>query len=299
MVGTVAYVGTHAVRQQTSIDINPSAPGGGATTGRLLNQIYGANTNNTDVTALQPFGESLYNGLQTQLSRTGSKNYSTGIIYTFAKAVDVSDNSLLSGLTYAYPTYYSLNLAPAGYDRHYNFQWWNTYNLPFGRGQRFANSGVLGYLVGGWKLNTILSRVGGTPLSVTGNNSFLNASGSTQLADVVPGANRRLGGNVSGGRQYLNPAAYIDPSKVTTIPRFGDSGRNSIRGPGFFDLDTSLKRTFPIHDTIAIDFVADSFDVTNTPQFANPAVNASAGGFGVITSSNANRTLRLSGRISF
>jgi hypothetical protein len=136
-------------------------------------------------------------------------------------------------------------------------------------------------------------------VTIGGNNSFLNAAGSSQVADVVPGVNPRLNANVSGGRQYINPAAFIDPSKVTTIPSYGDAGRNSLRGPGLFDLDVSLKRTFPIHDQIAIDFVADSFDVTNTPQFANPAVNASAGGFGVITSSNANRTLRLSGRISF
>ena len=299
LVSTVAYVGTEAVRQQTSIDINPSAPGGGTTTGRILNQLYGPNTNNTDVTALQPFGNSNYNGLQAQLNRTNAKNLSTGIIFTYAKAMDVSDNSLLSGLTYAYPTYYRLNWALAGYDRKYNFQWWNIYNLPFGKGQPFVNSGIVGYLVGGWKIGTVLSRVSGMPVTIGGNNSFLNAAGSSQVADVVPGVNPRMNANVSGGRQYINPAAFIDPSKVTTIPSYGDAGRNSVRGPGLFDLDVSLKRTFPIHDTVAIDFVADSFDVTNTPQFANPAVNASAGGFGVITSSNANRTLRLSGRISF
>jgi hypothetical protein len=299
LVSTVAYVGTEAVRQQTSVDINPSAPGGGTTTGRILNQLYGPNTNNTDVTALQPFGGSNYNGLQAQLNRTSAKNLSTGIIFTFAKAMDVSDNSLLSGLTYAYPTFYRLNWALAGYDRKYNFQWWNIYNLPFGKGQPFVNSGIVGYLVGGWKLGTVLSRVSGMPVTIGGNNSFLNAAGSSQVADVVPGVNPRLNANVSGGRQYINPAAFIDPSKVTTIPSYGDAGRNSVRGPGIFDLDVSVKRTFPIHDTIAIDFGAESFDVTNTPQFANPAVNASAGGFGVITSSNVNRTLRLSGRISF
>ncbi len=299
LVGTVAYVGTQAVRQETSLDINPSAPGGGTTTGRILNQLYGPNTNNTDVTALQPFGGSNYNGLQAQLNRTSAKNLSTGIIFTFAKAMDVSDNSLLSGLTYAYPTFYRLNWALAGYDRKYNFQWWNIYNLPFGKGQPFVNSGIVGYLVGGWKLGTVLSRVSGMPVTIGGNNSFLNAAGSSQVADVVPGVNPRLNANVSGGRQYINPAAFIDPSKVTTIPSYGDAGRNSVRGPGIFDLDVSVKRTFPIHDTIAIDFGAESFDVTNTPQFANPAVNASAGGFGVITSSNVNRTLRLSGRISF
>ena len=158
---------------------------------------------------------------------------------------------------------------------------------------------MVGYLVGGWKLSTILSRVSGTPFTVTGNNSFLNVTGSTQLADRIAGVNRYQGGNVSGGRQYLNPAAFIDPSKVTTIPQYGDSGRDSVRGPGIFDLDASIKRTFPIHEAIAIELMAESFDITNTPQFANPASNISAGGFGVITTSNVNPTLRLSAHITF
>ena len=47
-------------------------------------------------------------------------------------------------------------------------------------------------------------------------------------------------------------------------------------------------------------FQADAFDITNTPQFANPTANISApGSFGIITTSNVNRTMRLSARITF
>ena len=299
-VTNLAYVGTHAVRQQSSVNINASFPGGG-TAGRLLNTTYGANTNNTDINSLQPFQGSVYNGLQAQLTRMSAHHASTGIVYTFSKAMDASDNSQANGLTFAYPTYWNRNWALAGYDRKHNFQWWTVYNLPFGPGQRYLSTGALGYIIGGWRLSTVLSRVSGTPFNVTASSGLLNAPGNTQLADRNYSVNPILRSNLGGLRQYLNPAAFSDVSTAAgvTTPRFGTSGRDSVRGPGIFNLDASLKRTFPIHESLALDLMAEGFDVTNTPQFANPASNISAGGFGVITSSNVNRTLRLSARISF
>lgn len=299
-VANVAYVGTHAIRQLSSVNINAAPPGGG-TAGRLLNATYGANTNNTDINSIQPFRGSVYNGVQAQLTRQSVHHVSTGIVYTYSKAMDASDNSTFSGLNYAYPTYWDRNWALAGYDRKHNFQWWTIYNLPFGHGQRYLTTGPVGYILGGWRLSTVLSRVSGTPINVTASSGLLNAPGNTQVADRHFGVNQVLNQNNNGFRQYLNPAAFSDVSTTTgvTTARFGTAGRNSVRGPGFFNLDASLKRTFPIYENIAIDLLAESFDVTNTPQFANPAANIAAGGFGQITTSNASRTLRLSGRISF
>ncbi|SNT36585.1 TonB-dependent Receptor Plug Domain [Granulicella rosea] len=295
----IAYVGTHAIRQQSSVNINAAPPGGG-TAGRALNTTYGANTNNTDINSLLPFQGSVYNSLQTQLTKTSARHLSTGIVYTYSKAMDASDNSQASGLVFASPAYYYRNWGLAGYDRKHNFQWWTIYSLPFGKDQYFLSHGVVGYVVGGWKLSTTLSRVSGTPLTINGSSTFLNAPGNTQVADRVQGVTAVLGGRhpASNGYQYINPAAYVN---VTTGPaRFGNSSRGSVRGPGIFDLDVSLKRSFPIYKSIALDLVADSFDVTNTPQFANPAVDASSPStFGVVTSSNVNRTMRFSGRISF
>ncbi|MDT7813368.1 MAG: hypothetical protein QOJ42_3284 [Acidobacteriaceae bacterium] len=86
---------------------------------------------------------------------------------------------------------------------------------------------------------------------------------------------------------------------VQLLTRLPSRSACHVRGPGLFNLDASLKRTFPLHESFNLDLMVESFDVTNTPQFANPASDISAGGFGTITSSNANRTLRVSGRLSF
>ena len=298
MVSTVAYVGTHAIRQITHVDINAGAPGGG-NPGRLLNTTYGANTSNADVFAQQPFAGSVYNGLQTQLTKN-SRHGSTGLIYTFSKAMDESDNSISNPLIFAYPTYYSRNWALAGYDRKHNLQWWTSYPFPFGKDGLFLKHGVAGYVLGNWRVSTVLSRVSGAPINVTSVATSLNAPGSTQVADQNYGVNTVIGGRAvlagnGGSYQYLNPAAF---APVTAV-RFGTAGRNDVRGPGLFDLDASLKREFPLYEQFRLEFVADSFDVTNTPAFANPAANISNTGFGQITTSNANRTLRLSGRVTF
>lgn len=301
-VANLTYVGTRSVRQITNVNINASAPGAGSTTGRLLNIAYGANTSNADITSYQPFKGSLYNGLQTQLTRNATRFGSTGIIYTFSKAQDASDNGAMNGLIFAHPDYWNRNWALAGYDRTHNFQWWTVEPLPFGKGQSYLNHGIGAAIAGGWKLSTVLSRVSGTPMNVTASTGLLNAAGSSQVADYVAGATKVLNKNTKGYRQYLNPNAWTDVSTAAgvTTARFGNSGRNSVRGPGYFDLDASLKRTIQLRTKLSMDLAAESFDITNTPQFANPAsaIN-SASTFGIITTSNANRTLRFSARLAF
>jgi hypothetical protein len=297
-VVTLAYVGTHAIRQITHVNLNPAPPGGG-NAGRLLNTTYGANTSNTDIFAQQPFGSSGYNALQTQVTRN-SKHGSTGIIYTWSKAFDVSDNSISNPLTFAYPSVYGRNYALAGYDRKHNFQWWTSYPLPFGHDGLFLQHGVAGYILGNWRVGTILSRVSGTPFTVTASGTSLNAPGSTQVADQNYGVKSIIGGRASlsgngGSYQYLNAAAFAPVSAV----RFGTASRNDVRGPGLFDLDVSVKREFPLYEQVRLELSADSFDVTNTPAFANPAANISNAGFGQVITSNANRSIRLSGRILF
>ncbi|GGH06578.1 TonB-dependent receptor [Silvibacterium dinghuense] len=302
---TAGYVGTHSIRQQSSVNINAAPPGGG-NTGRLLNTTYGANTNNTDINSLQPFQGSVYNGLQLQLTRMETRHASTGVVYTYSKSMDAADNSEANGLIFAYPTYWNRNWALASYDRKHNFQWWTVYNLPFGKGQTYLSHGALGYVLGNWRLSTVLSRVSGTPMSITDSGSYLNAPGNTQLADQVAGVDPVFSGRkhlstTTNGYQYLNPAAYVSVSSSnSTAPRFGDSGRDSVRGPGIFNLDAGLKRSFPIRGNVAFDLQAEAFDVTNTPQFANPTTTINSGSsFGVVTTSNVNRTMRLSGRINF
>jgi hypothetical protein len=74
--------------------------------------------------------------------------------------------------------------------------------------------------------------------------------------------------------------------------RFGTVGRNTIRGPGFFNLDVGLFRDFSITERIKFQFRMEMFGATNTPHFANPGTDVTnTATFGVITG-----TLNLAGR---
>jgi hypothetical protein len=294
MVATVAYVGAGAIRQQTYLNTNASGAGQGSTTGRELNLQYGAYTSLTDITTSQPFRGSNYNALQAQLSRTGSKYADFGVVYTYSKAMNAEDQTQ-SGLTFNYPAYWDRNWAVASTDRKHNFQWWTSDRLPFGKGMHYVQSGVGAWILGGWQLNTLLSRESGTPFNVTASGSTLNSAGNTQMADRVVGVKAVLGQNTNGYRQYLNPAAFAPVNAV----RLGTAGRDSVRGPGVFDLDCGLKREFPLHENYKLAFQAESFNLTNTPAFSNPSANISNGGFGVITAAGNGRSLRLSARFEF
>jgi hypothetical protein len=68
---------------------------------------------------------------------------------------------------------------------------------------------------------------------------------------------------------------------VTEV-RFGNVGRNTMRGPGVVNLDASLFRTFKITGRADLQFRAEAFNVTNTPHFGNPNGNVNSANFGKV-----------------
>jgi hypothetical protein len=297
----MTYVGTHAVRGITSLNINAAPPGGG-TTGRLL---YASTGSTSDITSNQPFRSANYHGLQTQLTRRVGHGVNTGVIYTWSHAINYNDNSTYSGLTFAYPTYWNRNKATAGFDRTNNFQWWTVAQSPFGRQGAWMKSGFGGKVLGGWELNTALSKLSGLPFTVSDATTVLNAPGNSQVADLVK-PNVAIGHVARSGTNAVSTLpAYFDVTAFATVTgpaRFGTSSRNMLRGPGSFNLDTSIVREFGIWESIRLQFRAEAFNVTNTPAFSNPNANISGANFGKVTALAANtggRSINLSGRINF
>ncbi len=290
-VAQAAYVGTHEVRQMSNVNINAGYPGGG-TAGRLLYGLYGLTA---DINASQPFNNSKYNSLQTQLTRRlGSAQI--GMSYVYSKAMDYGDNSTYNGLTFAYPSYWGRDYALAGYDRTHNFELWSVTDLPFGPGKKLVSSGIMSHIVGGWQLNAILTRASGLPFTVTSSGTPCNCPGDTEVANQVLPTVQILGGHGSG-EPYFNTAAFAP----VTGGVFGNAGRNSLRGPGLFDLDLGVFRTFGLTERFKLQFRAESFAVTNTPQFANPStLTVGNSGFATITSVNGgNRIIRLAMKFFF
>jgi hypothetical protein len=301
------YVGDLIIREVAGMNINASAPGTNVA-GEPLNVAFGISAG---ITSERPIGTGHYNGLQVQAKRRFAGDSSLGVNYTYSRSInDYGDGSdgYSSSLVNYLPDY-RFNRAVAGFDRTHNLQVFGNYDLPFGRGQAFLTNGPAGFILGGWSLTGSISRESGTPFTITGSASSLSAQGSPQFGDKVTPL-QILGGHGST-HPYFNPAGFADPSvaelaaaggnKANIVYRFGTAGRNSVRGPGLFNLSTSLARTFAINDRFSIVLRGEAFNLTNTPSFGNPAANVSApSSFGIISSTqNNNRELRFSGRVNF
>ena len=69
---------------------------------------------------------------------------------------------------------------------------------------------------------------------------------------------------------WFNPNCYT----IQPVGTFGNTGRNTLRGPGFFDTDLSLSKDTVIREQIKLQFRAEFFNIFNHTNFANPSNNA-------------------------
>jgi hypothetical protein len=99
--------------------------------------------------------------------------------------------------------------------------------------------------------------------------------------------------------QWFNPCAFASPAFGT----LGTNGRNNLQAERFWNLDSSVSREFPLHDTLRMGIKVEAFNTFNHPVLNTPGANtATPSSLGIVTSvatGNANRILQFSGRISF
>lgn len=203
-----------------------------------------------------------------------------------------------------------------------------SYNLPFGRGQRFLGNApwYLNQLVGGWQINDEWTLQNGTPLSIqqtnlSTQNGATGVGGSYQRPNLVGDAHSaclsgrpqgRLGSatvyGALGQPQYLNAAAF-SPARPYT---YGNAPRMlPCLGPGSNNSDVSINKSFKVGERLNLQFRAEALNAFNTPQFGNPTLtyvvnsngNAATGTSqtlgNVTTQINYSRIVQLGGRISF
>jgi hypothetical protein len=119
---------------------------------------------------------------------------------------------------------------------------------------------------------------------------------------VVSGQDRQLSGtqnqrpnqilsNVYGDKSfdnYLNPAAFAQPA----IGTLGNVPRGSITGPGTWQFDAALTRTFQLGEMQRLEFRAEAFNVTNSVRMNAPNVTLSSSTFGQVTSARDPRIMQ-------
>jgi len=212
-----------------------------------------------------------------------------------------SDN----GLPIYIPSEMHRNRSVTDFDRTHVLQSAAVVELPFGKGKRYLSNGsVASALAGGWQLNTGFAAFTGNPFTVNASASSLNAPGganftganTAQLADQVKTQVEKLGG-AGVGLPFFDRAAYAPVRDA----RLGTSARNGLRGPGAVNVDLSLFRTFTLTERFRLEFRAESYNLTNTPHFANPSGDTASTNFGFITNTaeQDQRNFRFALRLSF
>ncbi len=312
-----AYVGNHGVDLPTVYNLNAATlPNATATNiHRPLFALYGLTGN----VALKFLGTSSnYHALQAKLDRRFSGGFLVTTAYTFSKALGYVNegsntiNSTVGGLQNYIGSIRS-NYAPLAFDRRHTIVNSVIYELPFGKGKPLLNSGVASMFLGGWQVSSILTVMTGRPLNITGG-STLNAPGDTQVPNVVGSFNilHGVGGPTAGGQPWFDvtPSNVVNsvpqcrgPFCQTAVGVLGNAPRRAFSGPGLFSLDASVFRRFPIKERVGLEFRAEAFSVTNTPQFDNPGAGFStntASNFGYVTGTlGGNRSVQLGAKLTF
>jgi hypothetical protein len=219
-----------------------------------------------------------YNSLQVKVDRRFAAGLNITTSYTWGRGMAFQQGDDGGLAFYVNPR---RSYARNDYDRTQTFVQSYIYELPFGPGKKWLNSGLVGNVLGNWRVTGILTLMTGTPFTVTADGPALNLPGQgiAQTANqLYPVA---ILGGIGAGHPWFTPASFGQPSGTGV---FGNTGRNILSGPGFVNLDASLSKIITVHERYRFELRGEAFGVTNTPQFANPnsAVNT-PNTFGQIT----------------
>jgi hypothetical protein len=290
-VTSIGYVGTQTTRSFADLDINAAAPGAG-NAGKPLAARFGRTV---ETWAWNGYLSANYHALQIAVNRRAADGLLLKGAYTYSKAINWTDEDGWAGVSWNWLPVFHRNRAQAGHNVPHMFQMGWVYELPAGKGKKYANSGVARWLLGDWQVNGVFAAYQGRPFTVSAAQGALNAPGNAQTADQVKPEVERLGG-IGAGQPFFDPAAFAAPTGV----RFGTSGRNLLRGPGAVNLDLGVFRRFAILERVNLEFRAEAANTTNTPHFNNPNANISGANFMTVTSAQPDqRQVRLGLRLAW
>src|SRR6266853_1452991 len=269
----VGYVGRRGIHNQRKRNINQLLPG-------TVQANSGINVN-----ALRPFlglgilglaensGSSLYSGLQVSVERRFARGLQFGLSYTLSRSED-NGSSLTDVLPNAYNDrdYYGLS----DFDRTHVLIISSIYELPFLKG----GSSWSRRLLGNWEASSVFQAQSGTPFSVRKNvdyagvgagsgNQFWNLTGDPHLEPTA----------FTDSAVWFNKAAFAQPTAGT----FGVQPRNSLRGPGFWNIDVGLRKEFFTTEVQHLQMRWEIFNLFNHPNWGGASADPTSGSFGLIT----------------
>jgi hypothetical protein len=222
-------------------------------------------------------GHSTYHALQADFKGRLMNRAIWNLAYTWSKAIDnlSSDTDLAEHDA----TRLSNNRGVSNFDRTHRLTASYVVDLPsLSHDQAFLKA-----LTAGWRLSGIVTMQSGAPFSVLGNpatNAFF-AQVSRVRVDVAP--DRTIDSARKSGRIQDRLNQFFDPTAFQNSgDRWGNSGRNILRGPRQTQLDVALSKTTKLRESVNFEFRWEMFNAFNTPIFANPNSTFPATGIGTV-----------------
>lgn len=302
MMVDVAYVGNRADDLLLFANYNQAAPNSSA--GTIPLQARRPIPQFADITYAFNGGKSRYHALQMKYEWRADQGLTLLSSLTISDAKDNGAGSLenANGNFPAPQDFYNMDadFGPSGYHQPYNSTTSVVWELPVGRGKRYGGnmSAGLDALAGGWQLAGINTVNPGEPVTFvyTPAAAFL-VSG---IAQDFRGANNYRP-NVSGdpyapeGEQTINNWFNRNAVTIPTDPSqpFGNATRNSVRGPGFWQVDLAASKSVGLTGSSRLEFRIEAFNLLNRSNFRAPNGNRSQAGFGTITATYDPRQLQL------
>ncbi len=162
--------------------------------------------------------------------------------------------------------------------------------LPFGHGKPlFGNvGGVVNELIGGWQFSPVINYASGLPFTLGYSNCSEDIPGDAPCYINGPVRSLKMGPHGFAGGTGANALTFFAAQSITDVTQgtrgtsqfstagldnIGNSGRNSVFGPHFFNGDLSLYKNFPIKESIAAQFRLDAFNGFNHINLGTPSGN--------------------------
>jgi hypothetical protein len=263
----VAVVGNNGKYLAGSRTENPAVyiPGASTVGNTQTRRVY---PNYGTISRGESRNTSLYESLQLNLEKRFSHGFSILTNYVWSKTLENAFGPNPFDLT--------LERALSADDIPHNFKFSNIWEVP-----RAPVHGAADKILNGWQLNAVMIWQSGFPFGISSgrDNSF---TGGTDRGEYLGGGSAQLSYDRSHAEMIQK---WFDTSRFTFNPigTFGNTGRNFLRGPRYFNTDFGLLKVIKVSGRVGLQFRAEAFNVFNTVNFALPNNNVSAAQFGQIT----------------
>ena len=320
-----SYTGSHTYNLIYSPDLNQVAPNtwgyAALTATDALRQQYLKYPNFAEVLTRDNGPSMKYDALTLEVNRRLGRNLTFANNYTFAhsttNALGAVPNGAIpvggqgdNGNNVANDYNIASDYGNSYYTRRHRFVSSFVYDLPFGRGQKFAGnvSRAGNLLVAGWRVTGITLLQSGPWLTPYFSSSLSDPSGtnpsqrsvSQQRPDCVPGQTGYESTPTTG--LYFNPGAFTAPA--SNIGRFGTCGSGILEGPGTATFSMSAGKSFALTERVAFRYEAQFANLFNILNKGVPNMNVGSSGFGSISQSQpveqaGPRSIQMTLRLSF